>query len=259
MGTSSSQRSPATPEWERVRELYRQPNPEPGAVVSRVVQALDPVTRQAMSDVGVAICLDTVLVSAKQVATSGLETVLGAAGATAAVPPPLSYASVLRSTAQERIIHSSTASRFAELAIDGLAVTAMEMASGGRPALLSAVTLPQADHFISSFVRGGRLHQLSGKFLGNDLDRAFRYFVGRDLSDFVGTEAFPTVGHAKQLLDSVAAYCRRTSDWLPLDPYEPLLQEAVASPETVRIPMVHSFLRQTMAQALDLLSSGGVV
>jgi len=41
MGTSSSHRSPSTREWERVRELYRQYNPNPLEVLSRIVSALD--------------------------------------------------------------------------------------------------------------------------------------------------------------------------------------------------------------------------
>lgn len=257
MGTSTSHRSPVTPEWERVRELYRQPNPEPGQVVGRIVQALDPATRAAMADTGVALCLDAMLTGAQQVATSGLGALLEDTGLPVGGPVALSFAAALRGRAQERIVEWSAASRFAELAVDALAVTAMEIATGSAPALLTRVTPADADARIGGFAREGRLHELSGHFLGYDLDRAFRYFVDRDLSDFVGTPAVPTVGQAHQLLDRVAAFCRDSVRRLPLEPAEPLLRETLAAPETDRLPRLQGFLLDTVSQGFDLMAAGG--
>jgi len=242
-----------------VRELYRQPNPEPGQVAGRIVQALDSLTRVAMCDRGVALCLDTMLTGAQQVATSGLGALLDDAGMPPAGPVALSFAAALRGTAQERIVEWSAASRFAELAVDGLAVAAMEIATGGRPALLTGVTPAEADARIAGYAHEGRLHELSGHFLGYDLDRAFRYFVDRDLSDFVGTPAFPTVGQAHQLLDGVASFCRDSISRLPLGSAEPLLGDALAAPETERLPRLQSFLLDTMGQGFDLIGAGGAV
>ncbi|MBC7288997.1 MAG: hypothetical protein H5T86_13370, partial [Armatimonadetes bacterium] len=111
MGTSSSQRSPATPEWERVRELYRQPNPDPGEVAARIVQALDPATRRAMGDLGVAVCLDTALLASKQIAEVGLAQWLRAANIEPGAPPSLQAAAAARAQAQNRIISLREASR----------------------------------------------------------------------------------------------------------------------------------------------------
>jgi len=259
VGTSSSQRSPATPEWERVRELYRQPNPEPGQIAGRIVQALSPQTRQAMADRGVAICLDTMLVGSKEVADQGLKQLLLSAGLPPEGPAAVSVAAALRSRAQQRLVERSAASRFAELALDGLAVATMEAASAGQSARLTSIPFEQAERALASYVRDDRLHELSGTFLAYDLDRAFRYFVSRDLSDFVGTQAFPTVGEAQRLLDDVAAYCRSTVRELPLADAEPLLQDALRAPEPQRLLQVHGFLQQAMSLGLDTLGAAGGV
>ena len=80
MGTSTSQRSPATPAWDRVRQLYRQPNPEPGEVVGRIVAALDPETRAQMHGRGVVPSLDALLWGSHRVSHAGLAPLLGEAG-----------------------------------------------------------------------------------------------------------------------------------------------------------------------------------
>ncbi len=257
MGTSISHRSPATPEWERVRKLYRQPNPQPGEVVAHIVWALDPSTRQAMSHAGVTVCLDTALAASRDVATSGLEELLEGAGLAGRGPAVLCYASALRDTARRRLVEASASSRFAELALDGLAVTMMQAATGGQADLLENTTQKQAEAFIGSYFSEQCLHDLSTTFLGCDLDRVFQYFVARDLSDFVGTEALPSVGYASRLLDQVAAHCRGTVNKLELGAAEPLLQQATVAPVSERVPLVQGFLQDAISQALGLLGSGG--
>lgn len=257
MGTSASQRSPATPEWERVRELYRQPNPDPAEVTSRIVMALDSATRQGMSDLGVALCLDTFLVSASRAAEGDIDQMLAEHGLQAAAPVAVQYASAVRKWAQERIARAGAASRFAELAVDGLGAAAMDVACGGQPGRIRAATLDQATAFIASYVQEERLHELSGNLLGYDLDRTFRYFVSRDLSDFVGNEAFPTVGHAHRLLDSVASHCRQMVRSMDLSSREQQLAHALGLSEPERVATVQHFWRQAMNQGLQLLAAGG--
>jgi hypothetical protein len=255
MGTSSSQRSPATPEWERVRELYRQPHPDPGEVAGRIVAALDPATRKGLSDRGVALCLDTALVAVKEVSETGLRGLVGKVQE----PAALQAAAVVRQQAQERIVRDGAASRFAELALDGLAVAVMEVASGGQAGRLLTASTPQVEEHLARVVREGRLHVLARTFLGYDFDRVFRYFVSRDLSDFVGSAAFPDVGHAQQLLDRVAYYCRRCVTAVSWEDSEPVLQAAVARPEPERLPVVQDFLTRAVGWGLDAIAAGGVV
>ncbi len=257
MGTSSSQRSPATPEWERVRELYRQPNPDPGEIAARIVQALDPATRQGLSDRGVALCLDTGLLAAKRVAQAGLESYLRSLAVEPVEPASLQVAAAVRNEAQNRIVAARAASRFAELALDGLSVAVMDAASGGQPGRLMTVNFALAEENLAAYYRGGRLHDFSRTFLGYDFDRVFRYFVSRDLSDFVGTEAFPDVGHAHRLLDRVALYCRERARGLSMEEAEPLLRSALEATEAERVAVVQEFLRGAVEQGLAAIAAGG--
>ena len=256
MGTSSSHRSPPTPEWERVRELYRQPNPDPGEIAARIVQALDPATRQGLSDRGVAICLDSGLLVTKTAAENELKGFV-LRHSEVEEPASLRIASAVRADAQVRLIRERAASRFAELALDGLAVTVMDAACGGQAARLMTVNFDLAQQNLSSFYREGRLHEFSRDFLGYDFDRVFRYFVARDLSDFVGTEAFPDVGHAHRLLDNVALYCRQRARGLVLEEAEPLLRSAIEARPSERLPAIQGFLRSAVEQGLAAIAAGG--
>lgn len=259
MGTSSSQRSPATPEWERVRELYRQPNPDPGEIAARIVEALDPATRQGLSDRGVTVCLDTGLLVTKRAAQGKLSEYLRNAGLQPHEAVPLQIAAAVRSEAQDRIISDRAASRFAELALDGLAVAVMDAACGGRPAGLMTVNFGLATENLSSFYRDERLHEFSRTFLSYDFDRVFRYFVSRDLSDFVGSSSFPDVGYAHRLLDRVAQYCRECTKRIPLENAEPILRSAIDSTDPSRIATLQDFLRGAIDQGLAAIATGGAV
>ena len=257
MGTSTAQRSPATPEWERVRELYRQPRPDPGEVVGAIVKALDPETRAEMSGPGVAVCLDTLLTGSCQVSERGLAGYLESCGAPKTGPPALSLAAGLRSLSAARIITARATSRFAELALDALAVAAMDAASGRDSSALLSLDLAAVEANYGGYASRGELWQLSQTFVGYDLDRTFRYFVSRDLSDFVGTSPFPHVGSAQQFLDGVGYYCRRSADALDLSSSEPWLEEVVTAPEATRLAAMQEFLSQAMTRGLSLLGTGG--
>lgn len=257
MGTSTAHRSPATPEWERVRDLYRRPAADPGEVVAAIVQALDPETRSEMSGPGVAVCLDTLLTGSCRVSEVGLARYLQSCGAPTTGPPALSLAAGLRDISASRIIASRFTSRFAELALDALAVTAMQVVSNYESSGLLSLDAAAVEANYGGYASQGRLWQLSQAFVGCDLDRTFRYFVSRDLSDFVGTVSFPHVGSAQQFLDGVGQYCRRTTGTLDLAPHEPWLEEVVTAPEPTRLGAMQEFLGQVLAQGLSLLGAGG--
>jgi hypothetical protein len=252
MGTSSSHRSPATAEWEYVRELYRQPSPDPGQVVGRIVDALDPATRVDMAGPGVATCLGTLVTASHSVHRLGLASVLTDLGV-GTEPATLQLAAGLRRRAQDEVIAASAASRFSELAIDALGVTAMEAAAGDQAAQLLALPLQQAQRHFGSYAAEGRLHKLAGAFIGYDFDRVFRYFVSRDLSDFVGSDAFPHVGLAQQFLDRIGLHCRRVADGMNLSSAEPFLQESVA-PDAHRSPAMVDFTAGSLDLGLNLFS-----
>ena len=129
MGTSASQRSPSTPEWDRVRELYQQPQPPPTEVVSRIVAALDPDSRQGLHDRAVTVCLDTLLWGSVSVAERGLEPLLATLGPLRE-PPVLVLAAGLRDHATDYVTARQAASRFGDLAIDALSNTVFGVTAG---------------------------------------------------------------------------------------------------------------------------------
>lgn len=66
MDPRTPHRSPTTPEWDCVRELYQQPNPAPGEIVKRIVDALYETTQLQVHDAAVVLCLDAVLWSSAE-------------------------------------------------------------------------------------------------------------------------------------------------------------------------------------------------
>jgi hypothetical protein len=257
MGTSSSQRSPATPEWERVRELYRRPEPDPAQVAGAIVQALSPATQEDMSGPGVAVCLDTLLAASGEVAGRGLGPYLADLGTGAAGPPALALAAGLRAAGQDRIIATAAASRFAEIGVDALAVTAMDAASGHEPAGLLGLSEAAVEASFGGYAAEGRLWELAQSFVGYDFDRAFRYFVARDLSDFVGTESFPHVGVAQVFLDDIGLHCRGAASRLDLAGREGFLRETLSASPEARLAPMQGFLGEALGAGLGLLGAGG--
>lgn len=253
MGTSSSQRSPATPEWDRVKELYQQPHPPPGEVVSRIITALDPDTRRGLHDRAVTVCLDTLLWGSTSVADQGLERFLRRLQPIPA-PPVVALAAGLRDTATDYITTTGAASRFGELAIDALSNTVLNVAAGDQ-GLLKA-TSAQAEANYGRDAREGNLSGLSVQFFSHDFDRLFRYFVSRDLSDFIGTEALPTVSSGALLLDDVALYCRQGAQQMDLSRYEDQLQEIVRLSIDDRIQHLQPITAAGVTAGLQVLAGG---
>ena len=219
MGTSSSHRSPSTPEWERVKQLYREPNPDPRQVSSRIVSALDADTRRELSDSGVACCLTTLLRASGSAAAG---TLLIAPG----TPALLSVSQVLREQAEREIARAGYASRFADIALNALGTATFEAASSGSSSVFD-VSAEQVLASLSAYTKEQRLHDLSLCFVAHDFDHLFRHLVTRDTADFVGGEGLPTIAHASQLRDAVAAYCRESVARIEAAAYETALAEAL--------------------------------
>ena len=253
MGTSASQRSPATPEWDRVRELYQQPHPPPGAIVSRIIAALDPDTRRGLHDRAVVGCLDTLLWGSAAVAEGGLEQFL-ADFPTITGPPVIALAADLRDRATEYIAAHGAASRFGELAVDALSNTVLSVAAGDQGLL--SVTAPQAEANYAGFARQGNLSTLGAHFFAHDFDWVFRYFVARDLSDFIGTQALPTVSAGSRLEDQVARYCRSGAQQIDFSGYEDQLQQIVALPIDDRIQRLQPLAADGITRGLEVLAGG---
>lgn len=256
MGTSTWHRSPATPEWERVRELYAQRDPDPREVVRRIVGALDPDTCERMKAPAVVTSLGVLLEGARLVADTGLASTLASLGVEAQ-PPALQMAAGLRNRAEVLIAQAEQASRFGDLALEAVGTTAMAIATLHDPAAgLLAVPLAAAEANFAGLHRDGRHHELAETFLGHDLDRAFRHFVARDVADFIGGEGIPTVGHASRLEDGVARLCREGLVGLDLAAWQGALAEAASlAPERWQAPLA-PVLAAGMDAALAMLGEG---
>ncbi len=258
MGTSSLQRSPSTPEWERVRELYRRPDPDPHQVLARIVRALDPDTRAGLSDAAVTCCLDHLLEGAVVAATGDLAALYtdpNLVQQAAAV----GLAAGLRQVAEDDIIARLIASRFGDLALDALGTTVLETADNisGITSILQ-VTYPSLQSHFAGFYNESRLHDLGGSFLSHDFDHVFRYFVARDISDFVGTEALPTVSSSAILQDRIAHTCRSITQKVNLADSEDLLHQALGQTEaSLRSRMLQSVFGRATDLALRALTDAG--
>jgi hypothetical protein len=255
MGTSSAQRSPATPEWERVRELYREGKASPGEVASRVASALDARTREEMAGPGVASCLSSLLRGSRQVATGGLEAIWQSQP-TAQGPPVLRLAQALRQEAEQRIASRGLASRLADVALNALGTSALEAAAGGAPGVLGLGEPETASNF-AAYARESRLGELSLCFLSHDFDHLFRYFVSRDLSDFIGSPALPTVAHGSRLRDAVALHCRQLVRQVPVTALAPLLERAVAGNADETQEQLQQVLQELTTEGLRQLTAAG--
>lgn len=253
MGTSSSQRSPATPEWERVRELYRDPNAEPRQVASRLVAALDESTRRDLAGPGVASCLSTFLRGARRVSVAGLG---GLGLSDTAAPAALHLAQALRQEAEQRILAGGYASRFADLGLNALGTGTLEAAAAGGPSFLNLAAGEVARNF-GAYGSGAGLEDLSRCFLGHDFDHLFRYFVSRDLSDFIGTAALPTVSHGSRLRDAVTLHCRQIAQRVALSGHRAELETIVTGEADAALASAQSVLSALVADSLTRLAAEG--
>jgi hypothetical protein len=258
MGTSSSQRSPSTPEWERVRELYRQPNPDPVEVLSRIVSAIGPETRAGLKGAGVVCCLDNLLEAPIAAHAGDLSRLLmGHPGMLQM--PVIELANGIRRRAESEIIDRQIASRFSDLGLQAVGTTVMGAAEDIPGALgLLRTTLPQLESHFAGFYEESRLNNLAGAFLADDLSHAFRYFVARDISDFVGTEALPTVSSSSILQDRIAHSCRLLTGEVDLTRSEDIIRHALTRRDPAeRGELLHGFFGQAIDSGLGALAEAG--
>jgi len=215
MGTSASQRSPRTPEWERVRRLYDDPQAPTRVIVARIVEALGPQTRAGMADSAVARCMATLT----RASAGDLEATLMSLNPD--LPAAADLAAALRACAESDIARHREASRFGELALDALSASALEIGEGVEeaPGLVRAALARYADE--------RRLADLAGTFVAQDMGYAFRHFVERDTPAHVGGPRLRTVREAGALADEVASVCREVTRKVPLGGIEDDLLRAV--------------------------------
>jgi hypothetical protein len=254
MGTSTWHRSPATPEWDRVRELYAQPDPSPREIVSRIVAALDPQTRAGMSDPAVVTCLGVLIEGAQQVDRDGLPAALEALGA-GTESPAVQLAGGLRTRAERLIAEHQYASRFGDLALEAMGTTALALASlHAEGAGLLDIPLAVVEASIVSFPRNHELYRAAQAFVAHDLDRTFRQFVSRDVQEFVGGPGLPTVGDANLLEDAVARYCRERAAAVRLAEHEALLRRTEQLDPQERVSQFTPLMAGGVAQGLSILA-----
>jgi hypothetical protein len=258
MGTSTWHRSPETEAWKRVRELYAQPEPSPQAVVARIVAALEPEARSGLSDAAASTCLGTLLEGVHSVEFTGMSRALEALGV-GAEPPALQWAAGLRGRAERTIAAEGYASRFGDLALDAVGNAALAIATRSTTgAGIMSLSLPEVYVHISRLRRERGLHAAMSLFVGHDLDRTFRYFVARDIGDFIGGAGIPSVSHANRFEDAVAAHCRSAWEGLRLDEFEDDLRATFGLPPVERVATLSPMLATGIGQGLDLLGAGGL-
>jgi hypothetical protein len=241
MGTSTSQRSPRTPEWERVHRLYDDPAAPPEAIVNRIVHALTPTTRAELAGSAVARCLGT-LTSAS---AGRLEE--AALSLDPSLPAAADLAAALRAAAERDIARARVASRFGEIGLDALSAAGLEV--GGQ-----AEDAPQAARAaLARYAEERRLSELAKTFLAHDLAYAFRYFVERDTPAHVGGRRLQTVTEATRLADDIVRLCHGRASGLQLGGIEDELRRAVGEGGAPGHPLYESALGEAMREGLGVL------
>lgn len=238
MGTSTRQRSPRTPEWERVNRLYDDPDAPPGAIVSAITDALGPGTRESMADSAVARCMATL--------TGAATGVLAAEELSLdpSLPAAADLAAALRASAEQDIARARVGSRFGEIALDALSAAALELAGD------AAESGPAARTVLARYAEERRLSELARTFLSHDVAYAFRYFVERDLPVHVGGPRLQTAADAMRLADEVAGLCRRTASGLSLGHLEADLRQAAGEGSGRDSPLYQRTFRKALAESL---------
>lgn len=248
MGTSSSHRSPSTPEWERVKQLYRQANPDPGRVSSRIAQALAAQAPGELAGPGVACCLSSLLLASSDAAAARLPLPPHA-------PPLLVLSQALREQAEREIAAAGYASRFSDIALNALGTTVFEAGAGGAASVFD-IPAPQVLASVGCYAAECRLHELSRCFVAHDFDHLFRHLVTRDTPDFVGRAGLPTVAAASQLRDAVAAYCRAAVTRIEAAVHETVLTEALQVTGPERLRLVGGVLADLTDRGLQQVAAG---
>jgi hypothetical protein len=217
--------------------------------VGRIVAALDDASRARLHDAAAVCCLDTVLHGSAALAEPG-----------AALPPvPLSsgipaldLATALRATALESISSAGVSSVLGALALDAIPPTVVDcLSSGSDWSDFPASTVLSR---YSRFAREGDLCVLAGEYCGHELDRAFRYFVARDVSDYVGAAGLPTLQESARLADSVGELCRRTGSAPVLRRHEQDLAEIVTLARDQRVRALEPLMHESVSASLAALA-----
>jgi len=235
-----------------VKQLYREPNPDPHEVASRITSALDAATRRDMSGPGVACCLTSLLRASRQVADDGLAALVS----TADRPPLLAASEAIRERAERAIARGGLASRFSDLALNALATAVFEAGAGGSSELFS-IDADRTATALGSYATDQRLHCLTLTFLGHDFDHVYRYFVTRDTSDFVGGPGLPTVAEASQLRDAVSRHCRETAAAVAAAAHEEALGAALHLSDEAALARVQDVLADLTERGLQRLAATG--
>ena len=257
MGTSSSHRSPSTREWERVRELYRQYNPNPLEVLSRIVSALDRPARAGLSDAATVCCLERLLNASAAAARGGLGELVSP-GAPGPRAPAIGLAAGIKDDADRRISQRGVSSRYGDIALQALGSSILELAGQIGEGGGLQVAPDRLQTHLAGFYAQSRLHSLTSTFLVHDFEHAFRYFVARDIPQFVGTEALPTVAESVQLQDRIAGTCRLVTGGVDLGDSEGETRGALEQPDPEqRIRLLHGVLRDAVGRGLSALASAG--
>ncbi len=238
MGTSTRQRSPRTPEWERVNRLYDDPDAPPGVIVSAIVDALGPGTRESMADSAVSRCMATLTSAA-----AGL-LLPDELSLDPSLPAATDLAAALRASAEQDIARARVGSRFGEIALDALSSAALEaVGDAAESAEVVRATLAR-------YAEERRLSDLVRVFLSHDVAYAFRYFVERDLPPHVGGPRLQTAADASQLADEIAGVCRQTASGLELGHLEDDVRQAARAGSGRDHPLYQSTFRKALAESL---------
>lgn len=218
-----------------MRELYALGVRDPSEVARRIVAALAPDVVTQMAGPGVATCVDTLL----HAATVGSDAIAAGSG----LPTGHSTAATIRAVAERRTATAGRASRFSDIALDALGACAAELLMPAR----ARGSLPPA---------GPRL---LGSFMAGDMERCFRYFVSRDISEFVGLPALPDVAAAEAAVDRIAGRCRAVMsaiDYAAVEPSLPQYTELDGEAGERRVQQLLSPLECMVHTGLEAIATG---
>lgn len=238
MGTSTRQRSPRTPEWERVNHLYDDPEASAGVIVSAIADALEPSARASMADAAVSRCMATLTDAAAGLldpSDLSIDPSLSAA---------VDLAAALRASAERDIARARLGSRFGEIALDALSSAALEAV---RDAEDSAHVVRAT---LARYAEERRFSELVRVFLSHDVAYAFKYFAERDIPAHVGGPRLQTAADANELADGIADVCRRTASGLDLGYLEGDLRRATSEATGRGDPLYQRAFRRALADSL---------
>jgi len=226
-------------------------------VLSRIVSALDRPTRTGLSDAATTCCLEQLL-NCSAVAAGRVLTTLLSPDASGAQAPVIRLAAGVKDGADRLIARRGASSRYGDIALQALGSSVLSLAGqiGGGVGLQA--TLGQLQAHLADYHTRPRLHSLTSTFLVHDFEHALRYFVARDIPQFVGTKALPTVAESVQLQDRIAGTCRQITGVVDLGDTESDTRGAMEQPDPEqRTRLLHGVLRDVVERGLAALASTG--